>query len=85
MSAQGRSDAPVIIRRYTVSTLSEIAANHAKAAKTLQAKSVMLSGLCCSTEQALEIPATQPAEQLTPHRFASISENVSGQVACHSY
>lgn len=68
-----------------MSTLSEIAANHAKAAKTLQAKSVMLSGLCCSTEQALEIPSAQPAEQPAPHTFAAIKESVSGPVACHSF
>jgi hypothetical protein len=62
-----------------VSTLSEIAANHAKAAKTLDAESTLLKALCNPPSQTCDTPANDHLMQVPPHAIATIGEHLPGQ------
>ena len=72
-----------------MSTLSEIAANHANTAKALQAQSPMMRELCSPAPQlfdpVFETPAPQSAEQIPPHTFATSNDTLCGQAVSHSY
>lgn len=62
-----------------MSTLSEIAANHAKAAKTLDAESILLKALCIPTSHICDTPANAHSGQVPPHATATIDERLAGQ------
>ncbi|WP_157900736.1 hypothetical protein [Pseudomonas floridensis] len=66
-----------------MSTLSEIAANHAKNILALEAESARLNGQCAPILQVFETPHVLVLEQLPPHVIAAISENLSAQTLCH--
>lgn len=72
-----------------MSTLSEIAANHANTAKALEAQSAMMRGLCSSAPQVFErlndLPAAQTAEQIAPHTFAVSNDSLGAQAVSLSY
>ncbi|MCQ2993996.1 hypothetical protein K3169_13455 [Pseudomonas phytophila] len=59
-----------------MSTLSEIAANHAKAIKTLDAESAMLKALCSPTPPAGEA-SSDKAQQVPPHTISAINNSIS--------
>lgn len=61
-----------------MSTLSEIAANHAKAAKTLDAESAMLKALCSPPSPSGDMAATHIQQQVPPHTIAAINNSMSG-------
>lgn len=60
-----------------MSTLSEIAANHAKAVKTRDAESAMLKALCSPALPVGEA-ATDTTQQVPPHTIAAINHSISG-------
>ncbi|WP_095093956.1 hypothetical protein [Pseudomonas sp. Irchel 3A5] len=60
-----------------MSTLSEIAANHAKAIRTLDAESAMLKALCAPALPTDEA-ATDSTQQMPPHTIAAIHNGMSG-------
>jgi hypothetical protein len=62
-----------------VSTLSEIAANHAKAAKTLDAESTLLKALGTPPSQICDTPAADHRGQMPPHAIATIDKRLPGQ------
>jgi len=72
-----------------VSTLSEIAANHAKAAKALQAQAAASREPCATVSQpcepAFELPAVSTAEQMAPYTFVATGESRSGHALSLSY
>lgn len=72
-----------------MSTLSEIAANHANAAKALQAQAAASREPCATVsrpcEPAFDRPAAPSTEQMTPYTFVATGENRSGHALSLSY
>jgi hypothetical protein len=66
-----------VIRRCIVSTLSEIAANHARNALAAVAEPVRLSEACPLLTRALDAVPLLPVEQMPAHTIAAINVNLS--------
>lgn len=66
-----------VVRRVTVSTLSEIAANHAKKAKALEVELAMASGKCSAVPYLFELPSPRASEQSTHRSFAPLADKIS--------
>lgn len=61
-----------------MSTLSEIAANHAKITLALEAEPVRLTGACPLLTRALDAGPLLSVEQMPAHTIAAINGNLSG-------
>jgi hypothetical protein len=70
------------IRSHTVSTLREIAANHAKAVMLAQMESARLSALYAAD---CEKKRREAAEQIPAHTLAAMSEKTQAQMTHHDY
>lgn len=72
-----------------MSTLSEIAANHANTAKALQAQAAASREACTPVvqhcEPAFKLPAAPDAGQMAPHTFVASSENRSAHAVSLAY
>lgn len=72
-----------------MSTLSEIAANHANAAKALQAQTAASREPCATVSEPCEptfaLPAVSTAEQMAPYTFVATGGSKSGQALSLSY
>ncbi|QHF03273.1 MULTISPECIES: hypothetical protein [Pseudomonas syringae group] len=58
-----------------MSTLSEIAANHARNTLALEAESARLNALCPTVAQVFEAPSFPVVEQLPVHAIAALNES----------
>lgn len=64
-----------------MSTLSEIAANHARIALAMEAESARLNALCRPQPELFEAPLFMTPEQMPAHLIAAINESVAAQAA----
>ncbi|MBP0948884.1 hypothetical protein V2K52_02335 [Pseudomonas alliivorans] len=62
-----------------MSTLSEIAANHARHLSALEAESARLNAPCTLVLQVFEAPTFLVIEQMPPHTIAAIHEGIQSQ------
>jgi len=67
-----------------VSTLSEIAANHAKNTLALEAEAARLSMACISIAQVVAPPSFTALEQMPAHAIAAINEGLHIQTNSYS-
>jgi hypothetical protein len=76
LARQQNSQRLVSHRRCTVSTLNEIAANHARMAKLMEEESMRLSAIQSQIVGSIEIPSTQPAKEMSLHFLTRAPEHV---------
>ncbi|WP_122545061.1 hypothetical protein [Pseudomonas viridiflava] len=67
-----------------MSTLSEIAANHAKHLSALETESARLNAPCTPVLQVFETPSFMAIEQMPPHAIAAINEGIQTQATSYS-
>ncbi|WP_122582407.1 hypothetical protein [Pseudomonas viridiflava] len=67
-----------------MSTLSEIAANHAKHLSALETESARLDAPCTPVLQVFETPSFLTIEQMPPHAIAAMNEAIQTQATAYS-
>ena len=68
-----------------MSTLSEIAANHARMAKAKEEESIRLSALQVQVVGSFEIPCNETKPQIPLHLLAGVQEHSFGEAAAQNY
>lgn len=64
-----------------MSTLNEIAANHARMAKAKDEESMRLSALQSQIVGSFEIPSTQPLQEIPLHLLIGVQDSSFGETA----